>query len=291
MKRLVCTLAALVAALPLWAAPAPARANAFCPATIAALTDLGQLGRADTFGVLLDVDRGDTRSVRLRIDTERTRYALDVNEIPLMVFGGLQLVRYFTLPLGERVLGAWVESTGLGPAQRLDCPVTAPWGAVRPQPASPADAQNADRLRRTLIDDFATRTLPVITPIAFGAVQSITCPQAQRAGARADPAAAALPARGAGGQRDRCGRDPRRLDKHRRAGRRRTVTRSSGFAPLDRAALASAKRARYAAATFACRPVATSLIFTAGFGTPRRCCGRAATRMSRRGPRWARTNG
>jgi TonB family protein len=266
MKRLVCTLAALVAALPLWAAPVPARANAFCPATVAALTDLGQLGRADTFGVLLDVDRGDTRSVRLRIDSDRTRYALDVNDIPLMVYGGLQLVRYFTLPLGERVLGAWVESTGLGPAQRLDCPVTAPWGTVRPQSASPVDAQNADRQRRTLLDDFGTRTLPVITPVAFGAVQSITCAQPN------GPARILTPVRPAFPPEARAVNATGAVELRADIEENGTligaaVTRSSGFAPLDRAALETAKRARYAAATFACHPVATSLTFTTGFGT------------------------
>ncbi len=266
MKRLATVLAALAAALPLWAAPATARANAFCPATIAALTDLGQLGRATTFGVLLDVDRGDTRSVRLRLDTDRTRYALDVNEIPLMTFGGLQLARYFTLPLGESVLGAWVESTGLGPAQRLDCPVTAPWGANLPRPASPLEQQNADRLRRTLIDDFGTRTLPVITPAAFGAVQSITCPQPN---APAHPLSAVRPAfppearavNATGVVEIRADVD----DAGTLVGA--AVTRSSGFAPLDRAALETAKRARYAPAIFACRPIATSFTFTTGFGT------------------------
>jgi TonB family protein len=266
MKRLVCTLAALVAALPLWAAPAPARANAFCPVTIAALSDLGQVGRADTYGVLLDVDRGDTRSARVRIDTERTRYAIDVNEVPLMGVSGLQLARYFTLPLGEHVLGAWVESTGLSSLQRLDCPVTAPWGANQPAPVSPLDAQNADRLRRTLIDSFGTRTLPVITPTAFGAVQSITCAQPNATARALTPVRPAFPpearaVNATGVVEIRADVD----DSGALVGA--YVTRSSGFAPLDRAALDTAKRARYAPAVFACRPVATSLTFTTGFGT------------------------
>ncbi len=265
MKRFVCTLAALVAALPLWAAPAPARANAFCPATIAALTDLSQVGRADTYGVLLDVDRGDTRSLRLRMDTERTRYALDVNEIPLMGISGLQLARYFTLPPGEHVLGAWVESTGLGPAQRLDCPVTAPWGANQP-PAAPLDAQNADRLHRTLVDDFGTRTLPIIVPTAFGAVQSITCAQPNAVARPLAPVRPPFPpearaVNATGVVEIRADVD----DSGTLAGA--AVTRSSGFAPLDRAALEAAKRARYAPAVFACHPVATSITFTTGFGT------------------------
>jgi len=266
MKRLVCILAALGAALPLWAAPAPARANAFCPATVAALSDLAPLGRADTFGVLLDVDRGDTRSVRLRIDTDRTRYALDVPEIPLMGVSGLQLARYFTLPLGERVLGAWVESTGLAPTQRLDCPVTAPWGANLPQPPSPLAAQNADRLRRTLLDDFATRTLPIISPVAFGAVQSITCPLPNAAPRALTPLRPAFPPEAravsaTGVVELRADVD----DTGTLVGA--AVTRSSGFAPLDRAALETARRARYAPGVFACRPIAASLTFTTGFGT------------------------
>ena len=266
MKRLVCSLAALVAALPLWAAPVPAGANAFCPATVAALSDLAQLGRADTFGVLLDVDRGDTRSVRLRIDTDRTRYALDVNEVPLMVYSGLQLARYFTLPLGERVLGAWVESTGLSPTQRLGCPVTAPWGAALPLPTAPADAQNADRLHRTLIDDFGTRTLPIIAPLPFGAVQSITCTQPNAAPRALTPVRPAFPPEAravsaTGVVEIRADVD----DTGTLVGA--AVTRSSGFAPLDRAALETAKRARYAPGAFACRPIAASLTLTAGFGT------------------------
>lgn len=265
MKRFVCTLAALVAALPLWAAPAPARANAFCPVTIAALSDLGQVGRAGTYGVLLDVDRGDTRSARVRIDTERTRYAIDVNEIPLMGVNGLQLARYFTLPLGEHVLGAWVDSTGLSSLQRLDCPVTAPWGANRPAPA-PLEAQTEDRLRRTLIDDFGTRTLPIITPTAFGAVQSITCAQPNVPAHALSPVRPAFPpeARAV----NATGVVEIRADVDDTGGLAGAyVTRSSGFAPLDRAALETARRARYAPAIFACRPVATSLIFTTGFGT------------------------
>ena len=266
MRRFVCTLAALVAALPVWAAPAPAWANAFCPVTIAALSDLSAVGRPDTVGVLLDVDRGDTRSARVRIDTERTRYAIDVNDIPLMSFAGLQMARYFTLPQGEHVLGAWIDSTGLSSLQRLDCPVTAPWGANRPAPPSPLDAQAADRQRRTLLDDFATRTLPVITPTPFGAVQSIACPQ-PNADARAlspirppfPPEAHAVNATGV--VEIRADID----DTGTLVGA--AVTRSSGFAPLDRVALDTAKRARYAAAIFACRPVATSLTFTTGFGT------------------------
>ena len=83
MKLLASALAATIvaSALVMTAPPAPARANVFCPVTIAAVVNLAMLGRQDTYGVLLDFDPGDTASVRMRVDSATTRYAVDFNDI------------------------------------------------------------------------------------------------------------------------------------------------------------------------------------------------------------------
>ncbi len=44
------------------------------------------------------------------------------------------------------------------------------------------------------------------------------------------------------------------------------VVRSSGYAPLDRAALAAAQKSSYRTESFACRPVASTYQFTVTFG-------------------------
>jgi TonB family protein len=263
MKRLLSFAAILSVALP-FALAAPARANVFCPVTIATLQDVSFQGRPDTYGMLLDVDRGDTHSARVRIDTDKTRYAIDVNDIPLMTFSGVRLTRYFTVGSGEHVLGAWVQSTGLGPTQRLDCPITSPWSPNLTPPSTPSGQLAADRDRRTVVDSYGANRNNVMTPIPFGAAAQLACSQ-PFADARAlapiqpavPPEARAVNATGV-------------VELHvdlddTGAVVGAEVTRSSSFAPLDRAALDAARRGRYATATFACRPIATTLTIVTGF--------------------------
>jgi TonB family protein len=265
MKRLLSIAAAVAAAALPFSLPQPAAANVFCPVTIATLADISFEGRPDTDGVLLDVDRGDTRSVRLRIDTDKTRYALDINDIPLMSFSGVRLTRYFSVGSGERVMAAWVQSTGLSPTQRLDCPITAPWSPNLPPPSTPTGQLAADRDRHAVTDGFGTSRNAVMTPVPFGPAAQLACSQ-PFATARAlapirppfPPEARAVNATGV---------VEMQVDIDDRGGVvGATVTRSSGFAPLDRTALDTAKHAAYAPATFACRPIATSLSITTGFG-------------------------
>ena len=45
------------------------------------------------------------------------------------------------------------------------------------------------------------------------------------------------------------------------------IIRSSGYAPLDRAALAAAQKSSYRTESFACRPVASTYQFTVTFGS------------------------
>lgn len=265
MKRSALLLAAVIAALPLWSRPAPAVANAFCPATIAALSDLGASGHASTWGVMLDVDPGDTRSVRVRVDTNQTRYAIDVNDVPLMTYSGVRMIKYFTLPPGEHVVSAWVNSTGVAPNQRLDCPVTSAWAPNLPAPATPAEQQRVERDRRAVVEGYSTRTLSIVAPIAFGAAQPITCKEPNVA---LHPLAAIRPpfppearsvnATGIVQVHVDVDDSGALVDAH--------VVRSSGFAPLDRAALNTVKQARFAPALFACRPSASSATLTVGFG-------------------------
>ncbi len=266
MKRSAFLLAAVIAALPLWSTPIPAAANAFCPATIAALADLGATGRPGTWGVMLDVDPGDTRSLRVRVDTNQTRYAIDVNDVPLMTYTGVQMIKYFTLPAGEHVATAWVNSTGVAPNQRLDCPVTAPWAPNLAPPSSPAEQSRLDTDRRAIVQGYTTRTLSIVAPIAFGAATAITCQQPNVAlhplapiRPAFPPEARAVNATGIVGIRVDVDEGGVLVGAH--------VVRSSGFAPLDRAALETVKRARFGPELFACRPTAASTLLTVGFGT------------------------
>lgn len=265
MKRLSAAALAALSVLALWAAPVPARANVFCPVTIASLTDLALVGKAGTWGVLLDADLGDTRSARVRVDTEKTRYALDITDIPLMTFNSTRVAKYFVLPQDEHVLGAWVQATGLSPVQRLDCPITAPWSPNPPPAATPGEAAARDRDRKQLIDLFGTRTTPVLTPIGFGPASQVGCTQPYAAPKALAPLKPPFPADAR--SVNATGVVEMRLDID-EAGTllNATVTRSSGFASFDRAALDTARRAKYAAAVFGCRPIATSLVTTVGFG-------------------------
>ena len=266
MKRLACSLAALAAALPLWAAPAPARANAFCPATVAQVVDLNAFGHAATYGILIDVDRGDTRSIRLRLDSDRTLYALDVNDVPYMTFSGVRLIRYVTLPLGEELTGAWVQATGLAANDRLDCPLTSPWAPGQPTPTGPGEVEAYQRDRDEVVRTFNPANAP-LRPMAFGpaamGAERCTTPDAP-----ARPLAAIRPAFPPQARAvNATGVVELRLDVDDTGtpigGR---VTRSSGFAPLDRAALDTAEHTKFSPATFQCRPLATSVDVTVGFG-------------------------
>ncbi|HZO93298.1 MAG TPA: energy transducer TonB [Candidatus Baltobacteraceae bacterium] len=265
MKRSALLMAAVIASMPLSFRPAPAAANAFCPATVAALADLAGIGHPGTWGVLLEVDRGDTRSIRVRVDTNQTRYAIDVNDVPLMTYSGVQMIKYFNLPAGEHVVAAWVNSTGVAPNQRLDCPVTSPWAPNLPPPQSPREQARVEHDRRSIVDGYSTRTLSVVAPIAFGSPTPVSCQQpyaALHALAPIRPAfppeARAVNATGIVGVLVDVDDAGALVDAR--------VVRSSGFAALDRAALDTVKRTRFAPALFACRPMAASAELTVGFG-------------------------
>jgi protein TonB len=263
MKRLLSLAAAVAVALPL-AMPTAARANVFCPVTIATIVDLSAQN-AGTFGMLLDADRGDTRSARVRIDTDRTRYALDVNDIPLMTFSGVRLTRYFTVGAGEHVIGAWVQATGLAPNQRLDCPITAPWSPNIAPPSTPSAQLTADRDRRMVVDNFGANRNAIMTPIPFGPASQLACSQPFADAHALAPVRPPFPPEARAVNATGVVELQVELDDTSNVVGA-TVTRSSGFAPLDRAALDAAKRARYATATFACRPIATTLTLVTGFG-------------------------
>ena len=263
MKRPLFLLFALAFAAPA-ASPQTASASVFCPVTVATVADVSSANRPNTYGILLDVDRGDTRSARVRIDTERTRYAFDVDDIPLMTFAGLRLPKYVSLPAGERVTAVWVQSTGLAANQRLECPMSAVWNAGAANPATPALQQAADRDRRTLVDAASRTNLSTASP--FGAISQQACAQPNAPARPLAPVKPQFPpdARSV----NATGIVEMQIDvDDTGAVAGAAVTRSSGFASFDRAALEAARRAKYAPATFACRPIATVLTLTTGFGT------------------------
>lgn len=247
-------------------APSRAQANVFCPVTIEAVENLAVLGRANTYGMLLNFDPGLTTSVRVRIDSDTTRYAVDFNEIETI--GGLKLLQklYFTLPDGQKVSSAWVESTGADKAARLACPITQPFDITEP---APIDRQiEATRLanRRTVRDSFSSKT-PSVTPVAFGAVQKQSCAQPFSAPRAIQPAQPVYPpearaVRAVGTATVRVDLDETStvVDA--------IVMRSSGYAPLDRAARDAALKSTYRTETFACRSVASSFPFVVVFNGP-----------------------
>jgi len=265
MKLLASALAATIAsaALVMTAPPAPARANVFCPVTIAAVSDLAVLGRQGTYGVLLDIDSGDTASVRLRVDSATTRYAVDFNDIGPIGNSGARARRYFAMPPGEQLVTAWIESTGLTPNSRMECPITRPFATSEPPPVDPRAlaAQTADR--RALTDNFSTKTVTV-QPTSFGAATPASCSQPY-APPRAvlpvqpDPVAAARAVHASGTTVVRVDLDETSTVVG------AVVIRSSGYAPLDRAAIAAAQKSSYRTESFACRPVASTYQFTVTF--------------------------
>jgi TonB family protein len=241
----------------------PARANAFCPVTIAAVTNLGILGRANTYGVMLDLDPSDVASARLRVDSTTTRYAVDINDLEPLGNAPQQVRRYFTLAPGDRLTTAWIESTGTTPDDRLECPITRPYAADAPAPIDPRVVAVSTAAQTSLVDSFSTKT-NVIQATSFGPAQPQSCAQPfapphalQDVKPAAPPGARAVHANGVTIVRVD-------LDETSAVVRSQLV-RSSGFAPLDAAALAAAQSATYRTQTFACRPIASSFQFTVSF--------------------------
>lgn len=266
MKLLASVLAAAcaVSALVLSAPPAPAGANVFCPATIAAIVNLAVLGRQNTYGVMLDLDPGDTASVRMRVDSATTRYAVDFDDIGPIGPNGAQARRYFTMPAGERLVSAWIESTGTHPESRMECPITRPYATDAPPPVNPRTVAAIEAERRTLRDSFSTKT-PTVQPKSFGAATPQSCSQPY-APPRAilpvqpdtPPAAHAVHASGTTVVRVDLDETSTVVGA--------AIVRSSGYAPLDRAALAAAQKSAYRTEQFDCRPVAATYQFTVTFG-------------------------
>jgi len=251
---------ALTAASFVATAAAPARANAFCPVTIAAVENLAILSRPDTYGVMLDLDPSDVASARLRIDSTTTRYAVDINDLGPVGSTPVQVKRYFSLAPGDRIASAWVESTGTSPDARLECPITRPYAASAPAPIDPRVSRDVTAARAELRDSYSTKTA-VLSATSFGAAQPASC-AAPYAPPHAlgditpvpPPGAKAVHANGIAIVRVD-------LDETSSVVRAQIV-RSTGFAPLDAAALAAVRSANYATQIFNCRPVASAFQFT-----------------------------
>ncbi|MGB8265921.1 MAG: TonB family protein [Candidatus Velthaea sp.] len=267
MRSLAFTLAAtLTLSGALATAPRPARANVFCPVTIGALQDLGPVSLPTTYGIQLDFDPGLTSSVRVRIDTEKTRYAVDFDDVyppGTDAINGFSAKRYFALPEGEHVQSAWVQATGTAPTQRLDCPITQPYDVTAPVPTDPRIVASRGAFRRSVLDAYSTRT-KVLTPIGFGPVEARTCAQAYAPPRAVLPAPPVIPvdarAQHVGGaalvQVD--------LDETSSIVDARVI-RSSGFASLDAAARDAALKSQYRTETYACRSIASSYRFVVTF--------------------------
>jgi TonB family protein len=242
---------------------APARANAFCPVTIAAVTNLAILGRPDTYGVMLDLDPSDVASARLRIDSTTTRYAVDINDLGPVGATPMQVKRYFSLAPGDQLAAAWIESTGTSPDARLECPVTRPYAAGAPVPIDPRTIRETKAAQDAVRDSFSTKTT-VLTATSFGAAQPVSC-----AAPYAPPHALAdiTPAAPPGAKAVHAnGITIVRVDlDETNAVVRAQIVRSSGFAPLDAAAIAAVRAATYKTQIFNCRPVASAFQLTVSF--------------------------
>jgi TonB family protein len=267
MKFLAAVLATTVAAatLVVTATPIPARANVFCPVTIGALTNLAILGRQNTYGVVLDLDPGDVTSIRMRVDSATTRYAVDFNNIGPIGESGAHARRYFVLPPGEKLMAAWIESTGLRPESRMECPITRPFASDAPAPVDPHRVAEIEADRRKLRDSFSTKT-STVQPQSFGAATPASCsqpyaPPRSILPVQLDELPAARAVRASGTTVVRVDLDETSTVVG------AAVIRSSGYAPLDRAALAAALKSSYRTESFACRPVASTYQFTVTFGS------------------------
>jgi TonB family protein len=264
MRFIALAVAAIVATASLIvSSPAPARANAFCPVTIQAVENLAILGRQDTYGVLLGLDPGDTASVRMRVDSTTTRYAVDFDEFGPIGSAALLVRRYFTLPPGEQLVSAWIESTGTTPDNRMECPITHPYATQAPPPVDPRALAALDANRRSLRDSFSTKTA-VTDPKSFGPATPTSCakPYAPAEALTAiqpdaPPAARAVHAAGTVIMRVDLDETSNVVGWQ--------LVRSSGFAPLDRAAVSAAQKGAFRTESFACRPVASSYQFAVTF--------------------------
>lgn len=261
--KILSTITAVIVAAASLAAASPARANVFCPATIAAVENLATVGRANTYGVMLEFDPGETASVRLRIDSATTRYAVDFNDVEPIGAIPLRTRRYFVMPAGERVAAAWVESTGTGPEARTECPLTRPYQFDAPPTADGRLAAAIATDRRTLRDSFSTR-VTIATTQSFGKAEPRACTQPYAPPRAILSVPADLPAEGRAVKAN--GTVIVRIDLDETSSVvDGTVVRSSGFAPLDRAALTAALKSSYRTETFACRSIASSYQFAVTF--------------------------
>ena len=215
--------------------------------------------------MLLDLDPGDVASVRLRVDSATTRYAVDFDDLGRVGDIPTQARRYFVMPLGERLVSAWIESTGLHPESRMECPITRPYASDAPQPINPRTLATLDVEHRSLRDSFSTKTFTA-QPKSFGPATADSCTQPFAPPRAILPVQADIPlaarAVHAGGT------TILRVDLDETS----TVVgaviiRSSGYAPLDRAAIAAAQKSSYRTESFACRPVASTYQFAVTFGS------------------------
>jgi TonB family protein len=263
--KLLAIAAAAALALPsvVLTATTTARANAFCPVTIAAVVNLSIVSRPNTYGVMLDVDPSDVASARLRIDSTTTRYAVDINDLGPVGPAPIRVKRYFSLAPGDRIATAWIESTGTSPDTRLECPITRPYDTNAPAPIDPRAIRAISADQDALRDSYATKT-PVLTAKSFGPAQAPSC-----ATPYAPPHALAdiTPPAPSGAKAVHAnGIAIVRVDLDETSSVvNAQVVRSTGFAPLDAAALAAARNATYKTQTFACRPVASSYQFSVSF--------------------------
>ena len=117
---------------------------------------------------MLDFDPGETASVRLRVDSATTRYAVDFDDIGHIGNAVVRTRHYFVLPAGEKLVAAWVESTGLSRVRAWSARSTHPYATDEPAPVNPATlaAQQVDT--RSLRDGFSAKT-PTVQPKSFGA--------------------------------------------------------------------------------------------------------------------------
>jgi len=175
----------------------------------------------------------------------------------------VQAKRYFTLAPGEQLVSAWIESTGTSPDARLECPITRPYAAGAPAPIDPRTLRETTVAQTALRDNFSTKT-PVLAATSFGSAAPQTCamPYAPPAALRdltpaAPPGAQAVHANGIAIVRVELDETSNVIEAR--------IVRSTGFAPLDFAALAAARAATYRTQTFNCRPVASSYQFTVSF--------------------------
>jgi TonB family protein len=146
----------------------------------------------------------------------------------------------------------------------MECPITRPYAVDEPAPVNPRTLAALEVDRRSLRDSFSTKT-PTVQPKSFGAATVESCSQPY-APPRAIlpmqpdalPAARAVHATGTTIVRVDLDETSSVVGAF--------VVRSSGYAPLDRAALAAAQKSSYRTESFACRPVASTYQFTVTFG-------------------------